>query len=189
MNEELPNESLVNDELLDEPLISQSETVRRTAAVVVALVALGAIIVVGIILLATRGLPDNARDELTRYLGYRYPSVSSPAIVQVGKATRPWLFKRESSSGSYSDTIHYLTTAYMGSNAKWRSSRALPYPPTEVWCVRLASADPGAEVVVVALHEDGYNAGWIVHELPAVWSAADRNAVLAELDCGITFGN
>ncbi len=173
------------EELSRPPLFSQSDLRRRKWVVVLAFVLLVLITAAGIFLLATRGLPDDARAELSRYLAYRYASVPLPTISEVSAATRSWQFPRERSGASYSDTIHYRTTAFLNVSTQWRSDRALPYPPNEVWCVRLDGAAPGAEVVFVALHADMYNAGWVVHELPAAWSVAERRAVLADLDCKI----
>ena len=54
-------------------------------------------------------------------------------------------------------------------------TRPLPYPPEDVWCVRLKSADPTIpRVVLIAFHKDIYTASWGVHEPddgPAVLSA------------------
>jgi len=47
----------------------------------------------------------------------------------------------------------------------FRTSRPIPYPPTEVWCVLLKLASEDAYSVVFAnLHMDMYNAQWIIHE-------------------------
>ena len=42
----------------------------------------------------------------------------------------------------------------------------MPYPPNDLWCAQLSSPDPAAPKVVLAgLHQDMYNAEWIVHEV------------------------
>jgi hypothetical protein len=55
---------------------------------------------------------------------------------------------------------------------------SLPYPPEDLWCVRLKSADPTIpKVVLLALHQDMYTARWAVHE------PVDADAVLAAVGC------
>ncbi len=184
-NAELSDEP-VGQDLPDEPVLSQSDIRRRRWAVIVAFALLLTVTAVGLVLLATRGMPDDARAELGRYLAYRYPTVGLPTIRQANLATRTAVLTREESGASYSNTVHYRTTAFLSQNTHWRTDRTLPFPPIEVWCVRLDSADPGAGVVLVALHQDLYNAGWVVHELPVDWSAAERSALLKDLGCGIT---
>jgi len=56
----------------------------------------------------------------------------------------------------------YSSTATGGG---FRTSRPIPYPPTEVWCVLLKLASEDTYFVVFAnLHQDMYNAQWIIHE-------------------------
>ena len=43
----------------------------------------------------------------------------------------------------------------------------MPYPPSEAWYVDLGSRDDTTFTVVLAQHQDLYNAEWAVHELPA----------------------
>jgi len=58
------------------------------------------------------------------------------------------------------------------------SPAPLPYPPEDVWCVRLKSADPTVpKVVLIALHNDAYGARWVVHE------PTNTEAVLATIGC------
>jgi hypothetical protein len=57
-------------------------------------------------------------------------------------------------------------------------TRPLPYPPEDLWCVRLKSADPTIpRVVLIAFHKDIYTASWVVHE------PADVPAVLSAVGC------
>ncbi len=60
----------------------------------------------------------------------------------------------------------------------WGSSKPIPYPPNDLWCAQLSSSDPAAPKVVVAgLHQDIYNAEWIVHEV------TDPATVLSKIGC------
>ncbi len=56
-------------------------------------------------------------------------------------------------------------TPYTATSGGFRTSRPIPYPPTEVWCVLLKLAAEDTYFVVFAnLHMDMYNAQWIIHE-------------------------
>jgi hypothetical protein len=76
------------------------------------------------------------------------------------------------------------------------SLRPLPYPPTEVWCVllRLGNGESGSSnvasrVVFVVLHQDLYNAAWVVHEAEMLSLSSDLEADLAELGCASVLGH
>ena len=57
-------------------------------------------------------------------------------------------------------------------------TRWLPYPPEDLWCVRLKSADLTVPtVLLIAFHKDIYTASWVVHE------PIDVEAVLAVVGC------
>jgi hypothetical protein len=53
-----------------------------------------------------------------------------------------------------------------GGSRHYKGSHPIPYPPKEVWCVLLKLTPPeDAYFIVFAnLHQDMYNAQWIVHE-------------------------
>jgi hypothetical protein len=56
--------------------------------------------------------------------------------------------------------------------------KPMPYPPNDLWCAQLSSPDPAAPKVVLAgLHQDMYNAEWIVHEV------TDPATVLPAIGC------
>ena len=56
--------------------------------------------------------------------------------------------------------------------------KPLAYPPEDLWCVQLKSADPIIpKVVLFALHQDMYTAQWRVHKLN------NAEAVLAAVGC------
>ncbi len=69
-------------------------------------------------------------------------------------------------------TISYTIQDYID------SIKPLAYPPEDLWCVQLRSADPAIpKVVVFALHQDAYTAQWRVHKLN------DVDAVLTAVGC------
>lgn len=54
---------------------------------------------------------------------------------------------------------------YTATGGGFRTSRPIPYPPAEVWCVLLKLTSEDTYFVVFAnLHMDMYNAQWIIHE-------------------------
>jgi len=59
-----------------------------------------------------------------------------------------------------------------------RNTKPLNFPPEDLWCVRLKSADPTIpRVVLIAFHKDMYTASWVPHE------PTDVAAVLAAVGC------
>jgi hypothetical protein len=172
---------------------------KRTLIIALVALALVALVAATGYVLLGRGMPDNARAQLDQYLAYRYPLSPAPAIGSAVQAIRPWFFKADDSGASYGDTVYYGPTVHIGRQAApirfpsttpadlatyYGGQRPLPYPPQDVWCVRLDVAEPGSAIIVVALHQDLYGADWIVHELPGTWSDADRTAALSEWGCG-----
>ena len=68
------------------------------------------------------------------------------------------------SKASFSNTPYYETTCRF--NPDYAGYKPMPYPPNDLWCVKVISADPKApQAIVVALHQDIYNADWVVHEM------------------------
>jgi len=83
--------------------------------------------------------------------------------------TRP-LYPMQSISAT--DLITYPVQRFVG------YPQSLPYPPEDLWCVRLKSDDPIVpKVLLIALHQDMYTARWGVHE------PIDVKAVLSAVGC------
>jgi hypothetical protein len=91
----------------------------------------------------------------------------------------------------YQTTYRYVVLGLPATATPWpgelssagKGLRPLPFPPIEVWCVQLGQigqASPG--VVLVVLHQDIYNADWILYE-PAAGSVAELNAILSRVGC------
>jgi hypothetical protein len=67
----------------------------------------------------------------------------------------------------------------------------LPYPPKELWCLSLQQEKPsesntsseGITLVIVALHQDLYNADYIIHEIALETAGGIENKVLAAVGC------
>ncbi len=129
-------------------------------------------------------LANNRPDQLDprqrvvqAYVQYRGKSLSRPlGIGEYTEARLPQNFQASLSKISYGDTPYYQTT--QRTNTRYPGQKPLPYPPSDLWCVKLSSADPAApSVIVVALHQDIYNADWVVHEL------TDQAKVLPTVGC------
>ena len=84
------------------------------------------------------------------------------------KSTRPVPYPasnltKETTLSTYSNNPNSYTTG--ATSGGYIGSRPIPYPPTEVWCVLLKLSSEDTYFVVFAnLHQDMYNAQWIVHE-------------------------
>jgi hypothetical protein len=108
---------------------------------------------------------------------YVYPFIDQGVVVkQSVQARLPQNFRAEMSTASYGNTPYYVTT--QRANPDYPGQKPLPYPPNDLWCVNLKSADPAAPpLVVLALHQDMYNADWVMHEV------TDPETVLATVGC------
>jgi hypothetical protein len=108
---------------------------------------------------------------------YVYPFIDRDVtIAQTVQARLPQNFQAEMSEASYGNTPYYVTTHR--ANPDYPGQKPLPYPPNDLWCVKLKSADPAApSVVVLALHQDIFNADWVMHEVN------DPETVLPAVGC------
>jgi hypothetical protein len=111
-----------------------------------------------------------------------YVEASMPRNYQREMNKVPFAGGRSYSTTHWPIQKQYTTTwgkvvTYSAPYYAW-STRPLPYPPEELWCVRLKSADPTVpRVVVIAFHKDIYTASWVPHE------PNDVDAVLAAVGC------
>jgi hypothetical protein len=142
-------------------------------AVLLPLAAIIAVVVIG----NRSDQPDPRRQELQTYLHCRSQTYTQP--LQLGdsvQARLPQNFRADMSKASFSNTPYYATDCRF--NPDYAGYKPMPYPPNDLWCVKVFSADPKApKAIVVALHQDIYNADWVVHEL------TDPEAVLAAVGC------
>lgn len=145
------------------------------------------------------GLPQAAQSELDRYVTYGQGLTGiRPVVRQVIPASQPSHFTAELSAASYGESAYYQTTndyrKSLGMSESVseasrmhflsESGRPLPFPPERLWCVILDPGDVEARrLIYVALHQDLYNADWIVHEGAAGDSDAHLNATLDRLGC------
>ncbi len=122
------------------------------------------------------------RSAVTDYLAYK-GWTRDATIKQAVKARAPYKFTEEMNLSTYGEGPHYtadtsssfnrnVTTPYPtkenGAETanSFRIGRPIPYPPTEVWCVLLQRRTTEGDTfhfIFANLHEDMYNAEWIIH--------------------------
>jgi hypothetical protein len=174
---------------------------RRLAAMSVVLVV--GLLLAALVFLVVRGpgrAPERWQTALETYLAHKDETAGETwVLAATQQATAPSVFDVSTSSATYGRGVYYRTDAtyiretptpgVFGLSPRM-SRRPVPYPPTEVWCAVL---DPGqggsgpshvaSRVIFVALHQDLYNAAWIVHETEELPLSRDLMADLAELGC------
>jgi len=151
-------------------------------------------IVIGATLLAveSRRPPDWQR-QVNQYTAYmEQVSAERMTVQEACPAQRPWEFRSEISAAAYGDSPHYQTDyGYTGKNV---GAKPLPFPPQEIWCVLLgseqgqaaASTEEGAyRVVFVALHQDLYNADWVLHEGTGGVFSEELMGILSKIGCDL----
>ena len=121
-------------------------------------------------------MPQNFRPEMSR------DSFGNAIYYQPSQRyiwpTQPAQTRQPSAFFSITETTPGALGPYSMTTSAYMSGRPLPYPPTDLWCVQLISPDPAApQVVLAALHQDIYNAEWIVHEV------IDPKTILAAVGC------
>ena len=157
------------------------------------IVALAAVFVIS----SQPGLPSDAQEELDVYLLFQQGRQGNqPNVVQVNQATAPGQFAAEMSRSSYGDSPYFQST-YGYQSPRQQSAaaqesdvireednarRAIPYPVENLWCVYIDGGQ-SLEVVYLALQEDMYNAGWLVHEGLAPAGDPNTAVTLTEIGC------
>lgn len=177
----------------------------RTIIGVFILCLLAAAIPIAVILLRAQNFPADAQAAFDQYIEYRYPLSHPPTIQRIVRSSLPWNFTAALSSATFGDSVYYRTThsyqAQTGINlpgfptvtpgaSSWLSgggSRPVPFPPTDVWCILLKDADNSSpQVVYVAIHQDLYNADWLVHE--SAGDSKETTDALSKIGCDLNLG-
>ena len=125
------------------------------------------------------GMPAEASRALLGYMARQQQAGGGAWAAQSPvRATRPWRFARPDSSATYGASLVFQISFNDWSGGSLPGARPLPYPPVDAWCVTLQSPGPNpARSVVLALHQDLYNATWVLHEL------GDASPTLADIGC------
>ncbi len=160
--------------------------------------------VIGGVALATYrpGLPDMGQQALDSYLNHLRQAGQAATVIGASRASLPRNFTADLSGSTYGDG-YYFSVIHSDAPAQTASSplagpsitmtlkitpmvqspgdgRPLPYPPSELWCVRLQpenAAGGPPEVVLVARYGDMFVDAWVVHELPPDTAASTVSLV------------
>jgi hypothetical protein len=157
------------------------------------------------LLVITVNHPHSWQDELERYLRYKNTSGSGKYRIQSTIAAgKPWNYNADMSKASFGESAYYQTDfrydetspdqdtfdLILG-DAPSGSLMPLPFPPNKVWCVIIENAadkqssfdgQGKVELVLVALHQDLYNADIVIHETHVKPPAFD---IAARIGCEI----
>ena len=143
------------------------------------------------------GLPAGCQAALDQYLAYKNVSLAEGLSVKAeAKAAKPGSLTQDVSFAVYGDSTYYQTdenykeaSGQAEATTVWTKEelRPLPYPPEEVWCILLerSAQTPGYGVAFVSLHQDIYNADWVVHEVGPDPFAPESLQVASDLGCDL----
>ena len=129
---------------------------------------------------AAQSLNSPQQTALSEYAAYLYRTRSTLVkVIQVVPAARPDKFTSEMSGPVLGNNPYYRVDQVFTEEYRAKSGqRALPYPPQDLSCV-LLGAKESSSVIFVALHQDLYNAQWLVHESRDLWPS---DALLAQME-------
>ena len=167
---------------------------------VVLVLCLAAVAVAILIIANNRANLRPAHEQaVEEYVAYRRATTNQAlTITQYVQARLPQNFRPDMSRASFGNATYYqtgqrydqqsdasiwpftvtATTVPTLTRMGYGGGKPMPYPPNDLWCAQLKSTDPAApQVVVIALHQDIYNADWVMHEV------SDPETVLAAVGC------
>jgi len=164
---------------------------KRAITVVVVLLVPAAL--VGLIVSRQARLPPEWQAGLDEYVDHLEARSSGPVDVRtVVQARDPTRFGRDMSRAVTGESVIFQTDYDYTGEADSGGARPLPFPPEEVWCVLLerdlsaldgVTSDTGYAVLFVALHQDMYNAEWMIHWGTDDVFAPDFRERLSEIGC------
>jgi hypothetical protein len=166
------------------------------------------LIVIGVILLYLKtNQQPGWQDELSQYLRYKSESVNEIYDIHAyAKGKTPWNLHMENNKVSLGESEYYQTDFRYGEELSEdevtfiigkspdNNLIPLPFPPNEVWCVLLKRVngaetnfpdDDVATLVLVALHQDLYNADYVVHEIRSEIQDETSYEIAEELGCAL----
>lgn len=143
-------------------------------------VLVGAGLIAALLLSVMRG-PGRAhtdwRPTLERYLDFTTDTAGGRAmVVESVKAGQPAQF-RDTDFVTFGSARYFSpevdldetpllqsTPVMTGTSASARTGRPIPFPPEEVWCVKVQAPDGQQAVVFASLHADMFMAEWFIHQ-------------------------
>jgi hypothetical protein len=160
-----------------------------------------ATVAVSVLIISNNRANQRPAHELAveEYVAYRHATTFlTLTIKQYVQARLPQNFRPDMSEKSFGNATYYqtgqrydqqpdasiwpftvtATTVPTLTRMGYGGGKPLPYPPNDLWCAQLSSTDSGTPKVVLAgLHQDIYNAEWIVHEV------VDPETALSKVSC------
>jgi hypothetical protein len=130
--------------------------------------------------------PPAWRSELETYIAYKSDQFNETiTIVAMGRARRPYHLSEHLGYERFGHGPHYrVDHLYQGGSG---GIRPLPFPPQKVWCVLVQRAHPltghSSQMIFVALHQDLYNASWVVHEGERLPFTREFRQRISQLGC------
>jgi len=151
------------------------------------------------------------RSELNRYISYQtHSSTKSITIQRVAQASQPWRFNADMGNATFGDCFYFhadycynldetppspplifppiqiLSLSFPRGGDKALLSNPLTFPPEDIYCALLQTSIERHDtrwVVYIALHQDLYNAEWIIHESANSLSDPQLMNDLAKIGC------
>jgi hypothetical protein len=156
---------------------------KKRSLIVIPLLAV--IILVVLILVIDSQRTPAWRVKINHYLTF-LRETNHPAyhVESIASAAQPSNFSASMSAETYSDTPLFQTSSFSSSSVA-TELEPLPYPPEQVMCVLLHDGSQ-LQLVYVALHNNLYNADWVVHISPDPWGSQVIQFNLSSIGCLIT---
>ena len=135
-------------------------------------------------LLLTRLQTPAWKTKLNQYLSYlQQTGQASHRVISTSTAASPAKFTPAMSAESYGDNVIFQTS-HTSLTEYTAGLKLLPYPPDQVVCA-LLDVNGQQQLVFIALHNDLYNAEWIVHISPEPWGSSTLQTHLNALGCSL----
>ncbi len=170
------------------------------------IVALASIVTVSTAMLSFPAGAQQALDDYLRYVraAARPGEGSALQADLIVRASRPWELSPQLGLLAFGDTVYFradgrytepsraLATPFWqryfthsSETGSLDERPAPPFPPQEVWCVRLVD-ERGARVVFMARHhQEPYHTEWITYQGPAAPFSRELQETLAALGCDL----
>ncbi|MCL4507376.1 MAG: hypothetical protein M1434_07805 [Chloroflexi bacterium] len=140
------------------------------------------IVVVALIIAAPLLFNSPRRKALSAYLNYYNAVNHGTQVLSLVQAGRPMSFTAAMSGRVVGDGAFRTDLSFAGQTRSTDGLRPLPYPPADLSCALLSTAN-GNAVIFIALHQDAANAEWLVHEAKAPWPGEQVRSDLAAVGC------
>jgi hypothetical protein len=162
---------------------SIGEAMKKRSLIIIPFLAV--ILLVVVILVIDSQRTPAWRVKIDHYIAFlRATNHPSYHIESTASAAQPSNFSASMSVETYSDSALFQTSS--GSGTSYSAElEPLPYPPEQVMCVLLQDGGQ-LQLVYVALHNNLYNADWVVHISSDPWGSQAIQFNLSSIGCSIS---